>query len=111
MAFIILVVALVVATLGAVGVAAIGLLLNRWFELTQWQGSLIALAIALSVGFVAFRLTSTPESPGDPDWVEWDDLEDEAPPAEPPIVPWRRQRPTQGDLPDDKSRQKGSRSK
>ena len=41
-ALIISTVALLVATIGAVGVAAIGLLLNRWFDLTQWQGTIIA---------------------------------------------------------------------
>ena len=38
-ALIISTVALLVATIGAVGVAAIGLLLTRWFDLTQWQGT------------------------------------------------------------------------
>ena len=110
--FFIVVVALLVATIGALGVAAIGWLLHRWFELTQWQGSLIALAVALGVGFVAYRLSSyTP--PGDPDWIEWDndmDGEDDAV-NEPPIPAWRARRPTQGELPVERPAQKGSRRK
>ena len=41
-------VALLVAAVGALGVAAIGLLLQHWFDLTQWQGTLIALAVAMA---------------------------------------------------------------
>jgi hypothetical protein len=109
---IIVIVALFVATLGALGVAAIGWLLHRWFDLTQWQGTLIALAVALGVGFVAYRMASVPDTHAEPEWIEWDD-EDGEPEAdnEPPIVPWRRQRPTQGDLPQKQSQQKGSRRK
>ena len=44
-----MVVALVAAAFGAVGVAFIGSLLHRWFDLSQWQGTLVALAVALSV--------------------------------------------------------------
>jgi hypothetical protein len=111
-AFIIVVIALLVAALGALGVAAIGWLLHRWFDLTQWQGSLIALVVAIAVGFIASRMAAFGEPVGEPEWLEWDDDEDdEAPAAEPPVVPWRRQRPTQGDLPADRPQQKGSRRK
>ncbi len=111
-AFIIVVIALLVATLGALGVAAIGLLLHRWFDLTQWQGSLIALAVALGVGFLASRMAAFGAPASEPDWLEWDDEEDdEDSGVEPPIVPWRRQRPTQGDLPSERPQQKSSRRK
>ena len=111
-ALIVVVVALLVSTFGALGVAAIGWLLHRWFDLTQWQGSLIALAVALGIGFIAYRLASSPETHGEPDWIDWDDLDDDDEAAsEPPIVPWRRQRPTQGDLPPERPQQKGSRRK
>lgn len=111
-ALIIVVVALLVATFGALGVAAIGWLLHRWFDLTQWQGSLIALAVALSVGFAVFRLANSTEARGEPEWIEWDDDQDEGNVVvEPPVVPWRRQRPTAGDLPSEQPKQKGSRRK
>ena len=105
-ALVIVVLGLLVAFVGAVGIAFIGWLLSRWFELTQWQGSLLALAALAIVALLAFRLT---DSPGhvEPEWLDFD-YEDEAsePPSqpapetdEPPIVPWRRQRPTQGQAP------------
>ena len=101
-ALIISTVALLVATIGAVGVAAIGLLLNRWFDLTQWQGTIIALAVTIGLGYLVYKLASQVPAEqawnGDPD--EWDDGEAEAiEMEEPPIVPWRRSRPTQGELP------------
>jgi hypothetical protein len=106
-AFIIVVIALFVATLGALGVAAIGWLLHRWFDLTQWQGSLVALVVALAVGFMASRMAVFGAPTAEPEWLEWDDDEDnEGAGAEPPIVPWRRQRPTQGDLPAERTQQK-----
>lgn len=97
-------VALLVAAIGALGVAAIGLLLNHWFELTQWQGTLIALIVTLSLGTLVYKLASqTPAPPTwNNDWDEWDDEEeedDEEDVSEPPIVPWRRNRPTPGELP------------
>ena len=104
-ALIISTVALLVATIGALGVAAIGLLLSRWFDLTQWQGTLIALVVTMSLGYLVYKLASQvpAEQPwsGDPD--EWEEDEDEVADAEePPIVPWRRSRPTQGELPAEK---------
>jgi len=115
-ALIIVAVALLVATLGALGVAFIGSLLHRWFDLTQWQGSLIALAVSLGVGFIAYRLASYQE-PREPQWLDWDDLDDESQETqdgaanEPPIPAWRARRPTQGELPSDRPPQKGSRRK
>ncbi len=109
-------VALLVAAVGALGVAAIGLLLHRWFELTQWQGTLIALAVTLGLGYLVYKLVAqTPVTPSWPsEWDDWDgnteDEDDEADhaaeallaQAEPPIVPWRRNRPTPGDLSQEK---------
>jgi hypothetical protein len=104
-ALIISTVALLVATVGAVGVAAIGLLLSRWFELTQWQGTLIALAVTMGLGYLVYKLAS--QVPAEQQWndevEEWDAAgPDAASMEEPPIVPWRRSRPTPGDLPADK---------
>jgi hypothetical protein len=104
-ALIISTVALLVATIGAVGVAAIGLLLNRWFDLTQWQGTLIALAVTMSLGYLVYKLAAQvpAEQPWSDDFDKWEDDGSEADQvAEPPIVPWRRSRPTQGDLPAEK---------
>jgi hypothetical protein len=104
-ALIISTVALLVATIGAVGVAAIGLLLTRWFDLTQWQGTLIALAVTMGLGYLVYKLAS--QVPAEQSWNgapdEWEDGEDVTDRVEePPIVPWRRSRPTQGELPPEK---------
>lgn len=97
-ALLILVAALIVTLVGALGIALIGLLLSRWFDLTQWQGSALALGALVAVGLLVYRLLDTPGYV-EPDWLDFDpdeeELEPEAP--EPPIVPWRRQRPTQAD--------------
>ena len=106
-ALVISAVALLVATIGALGVAAIGLLLHHWFDLSQWQGTLIALGVAICLGYLVYKLASqvpTPQ-PWERDWEDWEDEEDEEEPevVEPPIVPWRRNRPTPGELPEQKT--------
>jgi hypothetical protein len=104
-ALIISTVALLVATIGAVGVAAIGLLLTRWFDLTQWQGTVIALAVTMGLGYLVYKLASQvpAEQPWNDDLDEWEDGVDVTDEVEaPPIVPWRRSRPTQGELPPEK---------
>jgi hypothetical protein len=93
-----MVVALVAATFGAVGVAFIGSLLHRWFDLSQWQGTLIALAVALALALLVYKVTQTPVEPT----ILTDDWEEEPEPDEPPVVPWRRNRPTPGKLPSSK---------
>jgi hypothetical protein len=111
-ALIIVVVAVVVAIVGALGVAGIGWLLHRWFDLTQWQGSLIALVVALGIGYVASRMASAPVY--EPEWTALDEDDAdvlEAVADEPPIVPWRQKRPTPGNLPFERSKPKGSRRK
>jgi hypothetical protein len=113
-ALIISTVALLVATIGAVGVAAIGLLLNHWFDLTQWQGTLIALAVTMGLGYLVYKLASQvpAEQPFTDDWDEPEDAEEEAVEVEaPPIVPWRRSRPTQGELPPEKPASGSKKSK
>ncbi len=110
-ALIIVLVALLVAALGAVGVAAIGWLLSRWFDLTQWQGSLIALPIGLGIGYAVYRMTTASPTYSEPEWVEWEEPDEEEDPSDPPIVPWRRQRPTEGNLPPRQQKPGGSRGK
>ncbi len=103
-AILFMIVALVSAAFGAVGVALVGLLLHRWFDLTQWQGSLIALAVAAGLTLVIYKLSHAPVQPttwGD-EWEEDEELEEEPEVEEPPIVPWRRNRPTPGELPSDR---------
>jgi hypothetical protein len=97
--FIITVISLFISAVGAVGISLIGLLLSSWFELSQWQGSLIALVIALGVGAAIYRMTVAPSS--EPEWMALDEVDEpaEVGAGDPPIVPWRRQRPTQGDPP------------
>jgi hypothetical protein len=104
-ALLILIVALVIALVGALGVALIGLLLSRWFELTQWQGSLLALGAFAGVSLLTYRLLDPPQYT-EPAWIDFEEEDEEPETQEPPIVPWRRQRPTQGEppVPADKKR-------
>ncbi len=108
-----IVIALLAAAFGSVGVALVGLLLHRWFDLTQWQGSLIALAVAAGLTLVIYKLSHSPAQPAtwQDDWED-DEEEDEDEPEviEPPIVPWRRSRPTPGELPSDRSSGAGNKS-
>jgi hypothetical protein len=111
-ALIISTVALLVATIGAVGVALIGLLLNRWFDLTQWQGTLIALAVTVGLGYLVYKLASQvpAEQPWNGNGEAWDKEADDIDQVEePPIVPWRRSRPTQGELPAEKTAASGGK--
>ena len=117
-AVVVILVALLGALLGAFGIAAIGWLLHRAFDLTQWQGSLLALATAGGLGYLVFRLAIPPitSSPLSSEWEPWEDESEEAASAsarseavEPPIVAWRRNRPTPGELPEPKSAARESR--
>lgn len=101
-ALVIAAVALLVATVGSLGIAAIGWLLQHWFGLSQWQGSLIALVVTLGLGYLVYKLAAQPPMPTawTPEWDDWEPEEEEEPEEiEPPIVPWRRNRPTPGELP------------
>ncbi len=100
-AVVIMVLSLVVAALGGLGIAAVGLLLSRLFELTQWQGSVIALGVALGVGYILTQI-ATPAAPSpviSPEWVDWEGEDEDDTVPEPSVVPWRRERPTPGELP------------
>lgn len=104
-ALLIAAVALIVAAVGSLGVAAIGWLLQRWFDLSQWQGTLIALTVALGLGYLVYKLAAQSSVPAtwEPGWDDWEfDDEEEAAEDEPPIVAWRRNRPTPGELPPQK---------
>jgi len=93
-AILVMAIALAAATFGALGVAAIGWLLHRWFDLTQWQGTIIAFGVALGLGFIVYQLAAEPSNPSvwDEDWDEEGEEEEEEV-KEPSIVPWRRSRP------------------
>lgn len=102
------VVALVTAALGAVGVAFIGALLHRWFDLTQWQGTLVALAVAVGLAVLVYRLAQAPVQPSSWEEQEEEDTACEIPDdKESPLVPWRRSRPTPGELPSSKTANRG----
>lgn len=105
-AALVVIVALLVAAVGSVGVALIGLLLHRWFELSKWQGSLIALIVGAGLSVVVYRIVAAASAPPIPVNNDWDDDDDEdeedEDEFEPPIVPWRRSRPTPGELPPQK---------
>ena len=58
-----MVIALVAATFGAVGVAFIGSLLHRWFDLSQWQGTLVALVVAMALALLVYKVTQAPAEP------------------------------------------------
>lgn len=100
-AILIVLLVLFIAAFGALGVAGIGWLLQRWFDLTQWQGTLTALGVAGGLAFLVYKLVAQPSVPtiweGDLD--EWEEEQEPETVEEPPIVPWRRSRPTPGDLP------------
>ncbi|MEJ5198988.1 MAG: hypothetical protein WHX53_08700 [Anaerolineae bacterium] len=107
MTLLLVLIVLFAAAVTAVGIAAIGLLLHRWFALTQWEGSLIAIVASVGFGFLLYRLLSSPlSSLASSDWEE-EEEEEEAPP-EPPVVPWRRNRPTPGTLPQQQSQSRGA---
>jgi hypothetical protein len=96
-AVLVLLVVVVATSIGALGVAAIGWLLHRWFDLTQWQGTLVSLSVAVGLGYLVFKMAIQPTMPWDLDSLgEYDDYEEEEEEEEeePPIVPWRRSRPT-----------------
>ncbi|MGQ9490765.1 MAG: hypothetical protein ACUVR4_04735 [Anaerolineae bacterium] len=106
-ALVIAAIAFLVAGVGSLGVAVIGWLLGRWFDLSQWQGSLIALAMMFGLGYLIYKITFQPAFPTTvgPDWEDWEEEEEEEEELaeeEPPIVPWRRNRPTPGELPVEK---------
>ncbi len=103
-ALLIAAVALIVAAAGSVGVAAIGLLLHNLFDLSQWQGTLVALIVTLGLGYLVYKLAAQPSvSAWEPDWEDWEpEAEDVEEKNEPPVVPWRRNRPTPGELPSQK---------
>ena len=66
---------------------------------------MIALAVTMGLGYLVYKLASQvpAEQPFAHDWDELEEDEDEeAVFEEPPIVPWRRSRPTQGELPPEK---------
>lgn len=93
------VVVLVAALFAAVGVGAIGWLVARIFDLTQWQGTLLALGVTLGVGFLVYQFGGPPAPvAAEPTWGEWNDSPR---PPESPVVPWRKRRPTEGRLPDE----------
>ena len=112
-AVLIVLLVLLIAAFGAVGVAAIGWLLHRWFDLTQWQGTVIALGVAGSLALLVYKLVALPSVPtiwnGDLD--DWEDEEEPAEVEEPPIVPWRRNRPTPGELPASKPTSSSARKR
>ena len=97
-AAIVLIIALVVAAVGALGVAVVGWLLHRWFDLSQWQGTVIAFGVAVCLGLLIYKMAAMPTMSADEE-EEWEGEEEE---PEPPIVPWRRSRPTPGELPPQK---------
>lgn len=102
-ALIVATVALLVATVGSLGVAAIGWLLHQWFDLTQWQGTIVALVVTLGLGYLVYRLAVLSPTPStwSGEYEEWDepDANADEPLDESGVVPWRRSRSSQGETP------------
>jgi hypothetical protein len=73
----------------------------------------VALVIAIALALLLYKITHVPvvQSAWDDEDEEEEDEEDEAEPEsyEPPIVPWRRSRPTPGELPSNRSQTTGSK--
>ncbi len=103
-AILIVLLVLLIAAFGALGIAAIGWLLQHWFDLTQWQGTLTALGVAGGLAFLVYKLIAQPTIPTiwEGDLAEWEEDGEPQTTEEPPIVPWRRNRPTPGELPPQK---------
>lgn len=104
-----LLVALVLAAVLAVtlGFVGIGWVVNRIFDMGLLESTAIAVAIGFGFAYVVYRIFSVsvfePEEDWeDEEWEEWDEEEEE---EEPPIVPWRRHRPTPAEP--EETRQRG----
>ena len=110
-AVIILAIALLAAAIGALGVGAVGWLLTLVFELSQWEGTLVAFGVAISLGLLVYRIVTHPfPTTWESVASDYEDEEEEEEEEEaPPIVQWRRSRPTPGTLPSEN--RSGSRSK
>lgn len=92
------VVVLVVALLASLGVSGIGWIVAQLFNLTQWQGTIVALVVSMGAGFLVYQLGGRPGPVVTPfDFEDWEEEYEE--PEEPPVVAWRQRRPTPGDLP------------
>jgi hypothetical protein len=96
-----LIVVVLVATMAsALGVAWVGRVLHRLFDLSQWQGTVIAFGIAAGFVSLVYKILSVPSSPFGPGiWdyeLDEDDDFDEIV-EEPLIVPWRRSRSGSGE--------------
>lgn len=86
---------LVLTFAASVGIALVGWVLNLIFPaLSVFQGSLIAFGVGLGVTFGFARLMSTFPSPPSEDEEDEDEDEEDDQEFEPPIVRWRRERPT-----------------
>jgi len=98
----VVVVLLAVVLAVTLGFAGVGWVVNRAFGMGLLQSTAIAVAIGFGVAYFVFRAFSMPDLGSgegwgdwmeeDEDWDEWEDEEEEE--DEPPIVPWRRHRPT-----------------
>ncbi len=90
----ILVVALALGLAGALGIVAVGWVVTRAFsDLSLFEASLIALIAETGLLLVAYRLLTISFNPVVKVGVEEEEGEEEEE-FEPPIVPWRRSRPT-----------------
>ena len=97
-AIIVAAIALIAALAGALGVAAVGWVLHRLFDLSQWQGTVLAFGVAFSLGYIIYKAL-VPSPWGLPPLdlgLDDDEFDDE---DEPLIVPWRRSRPSGSDRP------------
>ncbi len=74
------------------GFAGIGWVVNRAFAIGQLESTAIAVVIGFGFTYIVYRIFSVPILEVEEDWEEWEEEEGEE--NEPPIVPWRRHRPT-----------------
>lgn len=77
------------------GIALVGWVLSLIFPLSMVQGVIVAGLVGAGVAYlmyVFFRDIPLPGPPLEEEEDEWEEDEDEE--DEPPIVPWRRRRPT-----------------
>ncbi len=89
----ILAVALALSLAGALGIVAVGWVVTRAFsDLSLFEASLIALIAEAGLLLVAYRFLTIAFNPVVKVGEEEEEEEEEE--FEPPIVPWRRSRPT-----------------
>lgn len=95
---IVAVVLLAVVLAVALGFVGVGWVVDRAFGTGLLPSTAIVVVVGVGVAFFVLRALSMPDLRPEEDLEDWDEWEEEEEENEPPIVPWRRHRPTPADL-------------